>query len=126
MEKGTEPKRIGKPRYHCRDCRKTFNPLTGTPLSASHFPERWPDQAQALIAGGTLAKAAERSGVGYTTAFRWRHRFLAALNQDKPARLSGTVEADETFILESFKGRRPSAACRRNRSRSSSRVTAVG
>ena len=87
MEKGTEPKRIGKPRYHCRDCRKTFNPLTGTLLSGLHFPERRPDQAQALIAGGTLAKAAERSGVGYTTAFRWRHRFLAALNQAKPARL---------------------------------------
>ena len=41
-----------------------------------------------------------------TTAFRWRHRFLAALNQDKPARLNGIVEADETFILESFKGKR--------------------
>ena len=36
----------------------------------------------------------------------WRHRFLAALNFDKPASLSGLVEADETFILESFKGKR--------------------
>lgn len=95
-----------RPRYRCRDCGKTFNPLTGTPLSGLRYPERWPDQAEALIVGETIAKAAARCGVDYTTAFRWRHRFLAALNQDKPARLSGIVEADETFILESFKGKR--------------------
>lgn len=96
----------GKPRYRCTECRKTFNPLTGTPLSGLHYPERWRDQARALIAGETVSKAAQRCDVAYTTAFRWRHRFLAALNLDKPQRLSGIVEADETFILESFKGKR--------------------
>jgi hypothetical protein len=39
------------------------------------------------------------------TAFRWRHRFLRAPASDKPRALRGIVEADETFILESFKGR---------------------
>ena len=85
-------------------------------MSGLHYRERWGDQAQALIAGETIAKAAERCKVDYTTAFRWRHRFLAALSQDKPSRLSGIVEADETFILESFKGRRkglPRAARKR-------------
>lgn len=96
----------GKPRYRCVSCGRTFNPLTGTPLSGLHYQERWQDQAQALIAGDTVSKAAARCKVSYTTAFRWRHRFLAALNQDKPHRLSGIVEADETFILESFKGKR--------------------
>lgn len=96
----------GKPRYRCVSCSKTFNPLTGTPLAGLHYPERWADQAQALITGDTVSKAAERCRVAYTTAFRWRHRFLAALNLDKPQRLSGIVEADETFILESFKGKR--------------------
>ena len=96
----------GKPRYRCAACRKTFNPLTGTPLSGLHYPDRWKDQAQALINGETIAKAAVRCGVDYTTAFRWRHRFLKALTLDKPASLSGIVEADETFILESFKGKR--------------------
>ena len=96
----------GKPRYRCTSCRKTFNPLTGTPLAGLHHQDRWPDQAQALIAGETVAKAAERCKMAYTTAFRWRHRFLSALNLDKPPCLSGIVEADETFILESFKGKR--------------------
>jgi len=40
------------------------------------------------------------------TAFRWRHRFLAALAGDKPGTLAGIVESDETFFLESFKGKR--------------------
>src|SRR5713226_4308806 len=96
----------GKPRYRCASCRKTFNPLTGTPLSGLHHRDRWHDQAQALINGETVAKAAARCEVAYSTAFRWRHRFLSALTLDKPQRLFGIVEADETFILESFKGKR--------------------
>ena len=40
-----------------------------------------------------------------TTAFRWRHRFLHAPASDKRRSLRGIVEADETFILEFFKGR---------------------
>ena len=39
----------GKPRYRCANCRKTFNPLTGTPLAGLHFQDRWRDQARALI-----------------------------------------------------------------------------
>ncbi len=96
----------GAPRYRCAQCRKTFNAFTGTPVAGLHKKDRWLDQAQALIAGESLAKAAERCQIDPSTAFRWRHRFLAALNLDKPERLSGVVEADETFILESFKGRR--------------------
>ena len=59
----------------------------------------------AMIEGKSLAKTAELCGVHPTTAFRWRHRFLRAPADDKPRTLSGIVEADETFILESFKGR---------------------
>jgi transposase-like protein len=96
----------GMPRYRCKECRKTFSPLTGTPLAGLHRKDRWMDQAQALTSGESVAKAAERCAIDPTTAFRWRHRFLSALNLDKPASLSGIVEADETFILESFKGKR--------------------
>ena len=127
----------GMPRYRCKACQKTFTPLTGTPLSGLHYKDRWIDQARALICGESIAKAAERCAIDHTTAFRWRHRFLSALNQDKPKSLSGIVEADETFILESFKGQqkvsldpraneeaRPTnAACRRSKTPSSSRAT---
>lgn len=64
------------------------------------------DADRGLIDGVSTAKAAQRCGVHYTTAFRWRHRFLASLAGDKPKALTGIVEGDETFILESFKGKR--------------------
>jgi transposase-like protein len=104
------------PRYRCRDCGRTFNGLTSTPLAHLRKKDRWEAQAEALITGESVAKAAKRCGVAGSTAFRWRHRFLAAAAFDKPARLNGIVEADETFILESFKGKRsdlPRAARKR-------------
>lgn len=100
----------GLPRYRCVECCKTFNPFTGTPVAGLHKKDRWLDQARALVEGESLAKAAERCQIHPSTAFRWRHRFLAALKLDKPKSLSGVVEADETFILESFKGRRSGLA----------------
>lgn len=93
-------------RYRCKACRRTFNALTKTPLARLRKKERWRDHAKAMIDGTSVAKAAALCGVHPTTAFRWRHRFLGAPAQDKPKTLTGIVEADETFILESFKGRR--------------------
>ena len=92
-------------RYRCKACRRTFNALTKTPMAHLRKKEKWLDHAQAMIEGRSLAKTAELCGVHPTTAFRWRHRFLRAPADDKPRTLSGIVEADETFILESFKGR---------------------
>jgi transposase-like protein len=94
------------PRYRCKSCQRTFNALTKTPLAGLRMKDKWPAQAEAMIEGVSLAKAAKRCDVDYTTAFRWRHRFLASLAGDKPGVLSGIVEGDEPFILESFKGRR--------------------
>lgn len=96
----------GLPRYRCKACAHTFNALTKTPLARLRMREKWSRQADALIDGVSVAKAASRCGVHYTTAFRWRHRFLAALSGDKPKTLSGIVESDETFVLESHKGKR--------------------
>jgi len=104
------------PRYRCKTCRRTFNALTKTPLAHLRLKDKWPIQAKAMIEGVSTAKAAKQCGVHYTTAFRWRHRFLEALASDKPQTLSGIVEGDETFILESFKGKR-SAMPRKARKR---------
>ena len=96
----------GLARYRCKSCGRTFNALTKTPMARLRKKERWLDHAQAMLEGTSLAKAAERCGVHPTTAFRWRHRFLRSPALDKPKTLTGIVEADETFILELFKGRR--------------------
>ena len=92
-------------RFRCKSCGRTFNALTKTPMAHLRKKERWLDHARAMIEGKSLAKTAQLCGVHPTTAFRWRHRFLRAPASDKPRMLRGIVEADETFVLESFKGR---------------------
>ena len=104
------------PRYRCKACRRTFNALTKTPLAHLRMKDKWVAQAGAMIDGVSTSKAAKRCDVDYKTAFRWRHRFLNSLAADKPRTLAGIVEGDETFILESFKGKRsgmPRAARKR-------------
>jgi len=96
----------GLRRYRCKDCRRTYNALTGTPLAHLHRREVWLAYAQALADGISLRKAADRCGVDLTTSFRWRHRFLESARHDKAERVSGIVEMDETYFLESQKGRR--------------------
>jgi transposase-like protein len=92
-------------RFRCKSCGRTFNALTQTPMAHLRKKEKWLDHARAMIEGKSLAKTAELCGVHPATAFRWRHRFLRSPAADKPRMLRGIVEADETFVLESFKGR---------------------
>ena len=93
-------------RFRCKSCGRTFNTLTRTPMAHLRKKDRWLDHARAMIEGKSLAKTAALCGIHPTTAFRWRHRFLRAPASDKPRGLRGIVEVDETFVLESFKGRR--------------------
>jgi transposase-like protein len=102
-------------RYRCKDCRVTFNALTGTPLAQLHKRDLWGEHAQALVEGISLRKVAARLDVDHTTAFRWRHRFLQAPKVLKPKALEGTVEADETYFLYSEKGARQLARPARKR-----------
>ena len=67
---------------------------------------KWLEQARAMADGLTVHRAAQDLGVAASTAFRWRHRFLALPGGVKPAALAGVAEIDETYVLESFKGRK--------------------
>ena len=92
-------------RYQCKACGKTFNAATGTPLSGLHRKDKWLAFGTCVAEGLTVRASAERCGLAVNTAFRWRHRFLSA--QDlKTRKLTGIVEADETYVLESRKGAR--------------------
>ena len=120
----------GLRRYQCKECRKTFNAATGTPLSGLHRKDKWLSFGACLADGLTVRASAERCGLAVNTALRWRHRFLAAKDL-KARKLTGIVEADETYVLESRKGARnlerkarrrgarpASGACQMNRFRS--------
>lgn len=96
----------GLPRRRCLVCKRTSNALSTTPLAHLRKRALWLRFAQALIEGLSVRACAQRCGVDKNTAFRWRHRFLQASAQHRPACARGIVEADETFFLESCKGQR--------------------
>lgn len=91
-------------RYKCHDCGRTFNALTGTPLAHLRRRDAWLSYARALVDGVSLRKAARRANICLDSSFRWRHRMLKNSQNKRPAKLTGIVEADETYILKSVKG----------------------
>jgi len=96
----------GMQRFRCRDCGRTFNALSGTPLARLRKKELWVDYLDSMVDSTTIRKAARKLGVATATAFRWRHRFLALGKDDRVAQLRGIAEADEMFMRESHKGAR--------------------
>jgi transposase-like protein len=96
----------GLQRYRCVACGRSFNALTGTPLARLRLRDKWLANLRCLIESIPVRAAAERVAVAKSTAFRWRHRFTAAVRREPRPQLSGIVEADETYHLESQKGSR--------------------
>ena len=80
--------------------------LTGTPLARLRGKPKWLDYLAALKQSLTVRQAAADTGIHHNTSFRWRHRFLSWISEDRPPGLGGITEADETYPLESGKGKR--------------------
>jgi transposase-like protein len=93
-------------RYLCKDCGKTFNDMTNTPLSGTRYPHKWMKYFELMIEGYTLPKIADILDIHISTAFYWRHKILNAVRSLGNQTLKGIVESDETFFLESDKGKR--------------------
>jgi transposase-like protein len=107
---GTGPN--GKQRHRCGGCGRTFSATTNTLLSSTKKDiSTWQLYITCMARGLPLAKAAEVCDISIPTAFAWRHKILDALRRTddvaEPPQPGGTVEADETFLPLSFKGRRP-------------------
>jgi transposase-like protein len=106
--------RAGRQRFRClkidagSGCGRTFNGLTGTAFARMRKPEQWLPYAKELARGTSLTKIVDEVGlpINRHTAWRWRHRLLAALASPKLEPLGGVIEVDETFFLRSFKGHR--------------------
>ncbi|MDR0827290.1 MAG: IS1595 family transposase [Desulfovibrio sp.] len=105
----------GLQRFRCYECGRSFNALTGTPLARLRRKEEWLKMGSALKEGLTVKKTAEKCETAISTAFRWRHRFLKAIQSDMSNKLEGIAEADETYFLESCKGARQLARAPRKR-----------
>ena len=104
----------GRQRFRCRGnredgCGRSFNALTGTPLSRLRHADQWGAYARLLCEDFRSVKRFAihpELTVSTSTIFRWRHRFLRGLSWVGLRLLDGIVEADETFLRRSFKGHR--------------------
>ncbi len=89
--------------YKCRACRKQFTVTVGTIFEDSHIPiSKWLLAIHLLCASkkGMSAHQIHRMlGVTYKSAWFMMHRLRYAMTQEPLAsKLSGIVEADETYI----------------------------
>ncbi|MCL2439738.1 MAG: IS1595 family transposase [Alphaproteobacteria bacterium] len=96
-------------RYFCNDCRKYFTIYAKTILNYTKKEiYTWKMFIKLMFESKhkSLKVIAEEIGISRMTSFRWRHKILDVLDKrfmnDK---LRGIVEADETFILNSRKGK---------------------
>ncbi|MBE6443172.1 MAG: IS1595 family transposase [Alphaproteobacteria bacterium] len=98
----------GIQRYRCKDCGKTFTEYTKTVFfSTKKDYDTWFKYIDLMMKGLSLAKIANKLNMSVLTAFHWRHKVLNAIRkQFENITISGVVEADETFLLESHKGKK--------------------
>lgn len=104
-------------RYRCRICGGTFNELSNSPIARTHYPDRWKKFVDCMVEGLSVEKAAVSVGVSIPTAFSWRHKLLEKYEKVADMKLSGIIEADDTFFLFSEKGQKKLSTQREARKR---------
>ena len=96
--------------WKCSKCRRQFSVTVGTVFESSHIPlHKWLLAAYLMCASkkGMSAHQLHRMlEVTYKTAWFMAHRIRYAMEQKLESPLSGTVEADETYVGGKEVGRR--------------------
>ncbi len=89
-------------RLRCRDCGKMFSVRTGTVLEESRLPLRvwcfafW--SACSSKKGVSALQISRECEISYKSALFLMHRIRHAMTDLNPEPLTGTVEADETYV----------------------------
>jgi len=89
-------------RWRCRGCKKMFTVRTGTVMEETRLPMRawcfafW--RACASKKGVAALQIHRETEISYKSALYLMHRIRTAMGTDDGTKLSGTVEADETYV----------------------------
>ena len=101
--------KCGKQEYRCKDCGRTFVSTTKTIMSGSHQSrELWEEVISDTLWGNAIDYSAKRLGLSHDCVFHMRHKILFALQEESvqdPVILKDVAELDETYVLESYKGK---------------------
>ncbi len=100
----------GKQRYRCKACGKTFVESSNSVMRGSHYDkETWISLIEDTFNGLSLDHSAAKLGMTHQTAFNMRHKILLAMEEierENPIILGNVQEFDETYVLESEKGKK--------------------
>ena len=98
---------LGRQRYRCRECSRTFSETTGTPFMYSKKKLAvWAGYLHCMEGGLTLRGISKLLGMNLSTAFSWRHKILSVAETKTDNVLTETIEVDEFWLKENFKGSR--------------------
>ena len=99
-----------KQAYVCRDCKKSFVSTTQSAIEHSRNSATvWKQVISDTVNGVSIDRTAENLALSHPTVFNMRHKILYSIEQsliENPVVLSGVCETDETYVLESLKGRK--------------------
>ncbi len=97
----------GAQRFVCKECKRNFRANTGSATAHLKKREKFKSYIPYFIAGHSIRKCAELTGVCIQTSFDWRHKILSAFNkQQDEVLLSGICESDDIFFTHSNMGER--------------------
>ena len=103
-------KNRGKQVYLCCGCKKSFRETTAAAVSHSHSNATvWKQVISDTIDGTPISQTADSLDLHHETVFNMRHKILYCVEQSliaEPTALIGVCETDETYVLESEKGRK--------------------
>lgn len=95
----------GKQRFKCKECGKHYTITTRTIFfSTKKSLSLWVKYIDLMGKKLTLREIAKELNINLKTAFYWRHKILNVLTTTE--KMSGIIEADETYFRESQKGSR--------------------
>ena len=101
---------IKRHKYDCNDCRYQFSVTAGTILNDSHLPlTKWFLAVYLMCESkkGMSANQISRTlDIGYKSAWYLCHRIREAMKADTTEKLTGIVEADETYVGGKYNPRR--------------------
>jgi len=96
----------GSQRYFCNNCKRTFTEYSGTWLAGIHKKELVEPYLKLMEQELSLDKIKVNLGINKKTAFDWRHKVLSGLENVDKGNFKGVTESDDTFFLQSSKGRK--------------------
>ena len=95
----------GSQRYKCKSCNRNFTEYTGTWMAGLHRKNKIDSYLQLMMEEKSLDKIKEELSINKKTAFDWRHKILSSLSDVDKGDFTGITESDETFFLQSQKGK---------------------